>query len=144
MSEVHQTANVAYPAAQMFSLVNDVRRYPEFLPWCEAAECLQESPLAVTARLTVAKGPLRYTFTTDNRLTPSARIEMCLVDGPFRRLHGVWGFRDNPLGSVVSLDLEFEFASRVLAATLSPLFKVITGTLVSSFRQRAEALYGRR
>lgn len=144
MSEVHQSATVAYPATQMFALVNDIRRYPEFLPWCEAADCLLEAPHEVRARLTVAKGPLRYTFTTDNRLTPPGRIDLCLVDGPFRRLQGRWGFTDNPLGCKVSLDLEFEFASRVLAATLSPLFKVITGTLVSSFRQRAEALYGRR
>jgi ribosome-associated toxin RatA of RatAB toxin-antitoxin module len=144
MSEVHQTATVAYPAVQMFALVNDIRRYPEFLPWCETAECLEESPQEVRARLRVARGPMRYTFTTDNRLAPPGSIEIRLVDGPFRRLHGEWRFTDNPLGCRVSLDLEFEFASRVLAATLSPLFKIITGTLVGSFRQRAESLYGRR
>ncbi len=143
MAEVHQSAIVAFSAAQMFALVNDVSRYPEFLPWCEKAECLAQTLDTMRARLTVAKGRLRYVFTTDNRQTPFLQLEMRLVDGPFKRLHGVWRFVDNPLGSRVSLDLEFEFANRILAAALSPLFKTITGSLVNSFKQRADDLYGR-
>lgn len=68
---------------------------------------------------------------------------MQLVDGPFKRLEGIWRFKDNPLGCKVSLDLEFEFASRLLDKTLSPLFKAVTGSLVNAFRQRAETSYGR-
>ncbi len=143
MAEVHQSALVAFSAAQMFALVNDVPRYPEFLPWCEKAECLVQTADSMRARLTVAKGRLGYVFTTDNQQAPPWRLEMRLVDGPFKRLHGVWQFVDNPLGSKVSLDLEFEFANRLLAATLSPLFRTITGSLVNSFKQRANDLYGR-
>lgn len=128
----------------MFALVNDVGQYPAFLPWCEKAECLAATPTTMRARLTVAKGRLRYTFTTDNQLHPPHRLELQLVDGPFRRLHGVWRFDDTPLGCKVTLNLQFEFASRLLAATLSPLFKAVTGSLVGSFRKRAEALYGGR
>lgn len=143
MSAIRQSAIVGYSAAQMFALVDDVARYAEFLPWCEKAEVLTVDAEAMRARLSVAKGGLRYSFTTDNRRETPARIEMRLVDGPFKRLHGLWRFADTPLGCRVSLELEFEFANRILAATLSPLFKAITGSLVSSFKQRAEALYGR-
>ncbi|MGD9602947.1 MAG: type II toxin-antitoxin system RatA family toxin [Gammaproteobacteria bacterium] len=144
MSEIHQSALVAFSSEQMFTLVNDVLAYPSYLPWCEKAECLAASPSTMRARLTVSKGRLRYTFTTDNTLDPPHRLELNLVDGPFRRLRGTWRFDDTPLGCRVSLDLEFEFASRLLGATLSPLFKAVTGSLVGSFKQRAEALYGRR
>ena len=142
MAEIHQSAVVAFSARQMFALVNDITRYPEFLPWCAKAECLTQTLDVVRARLTVAKGGLHYTFTTDNHAQWSTQLEMRLVDGPFRRLHGIWQFVDNPLGSKVSLDLEFEFANRILATALSPLFKVVTGSLVNSFKQRAEQLYG--
>lgn len=143
MAEIRQSALVAYSAEQMFELVDDVARYPEFLPWCARAEVLAQEANAVRARLSVARGKLRYAFTTDNLRTRPTRIEMRLVDGPFRRLQGVWRFADTPLGCKVSLELEFEFASRILALTLSPVFKVITGSLVNSFKQRAEALHGR-
>ena len=144
MSEIRQSALVGYTAEQMFTLVNDVAQYPSFLPWCEKAECLAASATTLRARLTVAKGRLRYSFTTDNVLTPPHRIELQLVDGPFKQLQGVWTFADTPLGCKVMLELKFEFANRILAATLSPLFKAVTGSLVGSFRQRAESLYGAR
>ncbi len=143
MAEIRQSAIVAYSAEQMFSLVDDVARYPEFLPWCEKAELLADTDTTLRARLSVAKGKLRYAFTTDNVRTRPNTIEMKLVDGPFKHLHGVWRFTDTPLGCKVSLELEFEFASRIIALSLSPVFKAITGSLVNSFKQRAESLHGR-
>ncbi len=142
MAEIHQASIVPFNAAQMFGLVNGVARYGEFLPWCERAEVLSESDTAMRARLFVRKGKLHYMFTTDNRLQPPYRIEMTLVDGPFKRLHGTWRFEDNPLGCRVCFDLDYEFASKLLGLTLSPLFKAVTGSLVQSFKDRARQLYG--
>ena len=127
----------------MYALVDDVPRYPEFLPWCVKAEVLAQTEATMRARVSVAKGALSYSFTTDNVRRPPESIEMTLVDGPFKRLQGAWRFVDTPLGCKVSLALEFEFANRLLALTLSPLFKAVTGSMVASFRQRAEALHGR-
>jgi ribosome-associated toxin RatA of RatAB toxin-antitoxin module len=143
MSSIQQSALVPYSAAQMYALVDDVPRYPEFLPWCVRAEVLAETETTMRARVSVAKGALSYSFTTDNLRRPPEAIELTLVDGPFKRLQGVWRFVDTPLGCKVSLALEFEFANRLLALTLSPLFKAVTGSMVNSFRQRAEALHGR-
>lgn len=144
MPEIHQSTVVAYSATQMFQLVDNVEAYPRFLPWCERAEVLSRSTDVVRARLLVRKSRLHYEFTTDNYPQPPHRLELRLVDGPFKRLRGMWGFIDNALGSRVSLDLEFEFSSRLLAATLSPLFKAVTGSMVEAFKTRAVAVYGTR
>jgi coenzyme Q-binding protein COQ10 len=144
MSEIHQSAAVPHSAVQMFELVENINAYPQFLPWCENAEVLSRSVDSVRARLTVKKGRLRYTFTTDNVAQPPHQLELRLVDGPFKRLSGVWRFVDNALGSRVSLDLQFEFSNRILAATLSPLFKTIAGSMVDAFKKRAAEIYGPR
>jgi ribosome-associated toxin RatA of RatAB toxin-antitoxin module len=144
MSEIHQSTVVAYSAAQMFDLVDQVEAYPEFLPWCEEASVLSRSESMVRARLSVRKGPLHYTFTTDNYRQPPQQLEIRLVDGPFKQLSGCWKFADNVFGSRVSLDLEFEFSNRLVAATLSPLFKAVTGSMVDAFKHRALVVYGPR
>ena len=143
MSSLQQSAIVPYSAAQMYALVDDVARYPEFVPWCVKAEILAQSDATMRARVSVAKGALSYSFTTDNQRQPVSLIEMRLVEGPFKRLQGAWRFVESPLGCKVSLALEFEFASKLLALTLSPLFKAVTGSMVNSFRTRAENLYGK-
>ncbi len=94
------------------------------------------------ARLAVKKGPLDYSFTTDNRLEPGRRIEMSLVDGPFKRLHGLWQFTPADGGSLIHLELEFEFAGRVVSAALGAAFRPIADSMVDAFKVRALALYG--
>lgn len=127
----------------MFRLVADVDAYPSFLPWCMGASQVPAGENRVRATLKVAKGKIGYTFTTDNILKPDSSIEMRLVHGPFKRLHGTWRFDAVPTGCRVSLYMDFEFSNRLVAAALSPLFKAMTSQLVASFRHRAQALYGR-
>ena len=143
MPTINQVEMVPYAAAQMFELVNAVELYPEFLPWCERAEVAIRTPSLIRARLDVRKGRLHYRFTTDNHLRAFEQIDMRLVDGPFKQLQGTWRFIDNALGSRVSLNLDFEFANRIVGAAIGPLFKVMTSSLVARFKQRAEILYGR-
>ncbi|MBI4693782.1 MAG: type II toxin-antitoxin system RatA family toxin [Gammaproteobacteria bacterium] len=142
MSAIHQTEFVPYSPEQMFGLVADVDAYPSFLPWCVGASQVAYGEDRVRATLKVAKGKIGYTFTTDNVLAPGKRIEMRLANGPFKRLHGTWRFDPMPTGCRVTLDMEFEFTNRLVAAALSPLFKAMTSQLVASFRHRAQAIYG--
>lgn len=126
----------------MYALVDDVPSYPQFLPWCSGAEEHRRDGNEVHATIRIAKGPLRKAFSTINRLTPGERIDLSLVDGPFRRLDGSWSFA--PLGTdgcKVSLELEFEFSSRILTATIGPVFNEIANSMVSAFCQRAQVLY---
>lgn len=134
-----------YAADEMFQLVADVESYPKFLPWCESAAILIQDDRQVTARLSVAKSGIRQAFTTRNTAEDQDRIHMQLVDGPFKRLIGLWTF-DNigERGCRVGLELEFEFASKVLAYTFGMAFNKIATSLVDAFCERARALHGNK
>lgn len=145
MSTVSRSALVPFAPAKMFGLVNDVRRYPEFLPWCAATEVLEDKPDEMLARLDLVFGGLRKSFTTRNRLQADKMIEIRLVDGPFHHLEGFWRF--NALGGgdacKVMLDLEFDFSTPLVALAFGPVFTQIANSLVDSFSRRAHDLYGK-
>ena len=144
MTVVRRTAFSPYSQSQMYQLVNDVEAYPAFLPWCADARVLAQSDALMRARLSVKKGPFDYAFTTENHLDADRGIDMSLVEGPFSSLRGQWRFAPAAGGSTVSLELEFEFAGRVLGAVLSTAFKPIADSLVEAFKQRADQVYGGR
>lgn len=127
----------------MFDLVNDIESYPRFLPWCRSARVLSSGGLEVRARIEMAKGALHRSFTTRNELEAGRRIRVRLEDGPFSRLEGDWHFDPHDGGGCrVSLDLEYEFAGRVVGAVIGPIFNQIAQTMVDSFVRRARSVYG--
>lgn len=143
MQVVERSAIVPFSPAQMFALVNDVPRYPEFLPWCDGAHSERLSDGEVRATVKVSKGLLHTHFTTRNTFDAGSRILMQLIDGPFHRLEGEWRFE--PIadrGSRVSFRVEFEFKSRLAAATMGHAFESMCAAMVDAFAQRARALYG--
>jgi ribosome-associated toxin RatA of RatAB toxin-antitoxin module len=143
MTKIEKSAMVPYSTREMFALVADVESYPEFLPWCTDARVLVRHGDGVTARLALAKSGIRHAFTTRNRHhRHGERIDVQLVEGPFKRLHGHWSFR--PAGSnasIVALHLDFEFASKLLALTFGKAFQSIAGALLDAFCTRARELY---
>ncbi len=140
---VTRSALVRYSPMQMFELVNDVSAYPEFLPWCRSARVVWSDTDHVKACIELAKGGLRKSFTTLNRLRSGEAIQMRLVEGPFKKLEGSWRFVPLPDGACrVSLALDFEFASRLLRVTVGPVFNQIANTMVDSFVKRANEVYG--
>ncbi len=133
-----------YRAAQMYDLVADVGAYPRFLPWCRAATVHAANERGMEATLEIAKGPLRKRLRTRNVLSPNDRIDIRLVEGPFRRLEGCWRFEDlGDAGSRVSLEMRFEVAGGLLARTLGPVFGEIANTMVDAFCRRARAVYSK-
>ncbi len=141
-TRITRSALVPFSGAQMYRLVADVPKYPQFLPWCRAAHLLHTDDHCVRASLTIAKGPLHKSFTTRNRLFPEQRIEIALVDGPFRHLNGCWSFDDlGGEGARVTLDMDFEIAGALLRRTLQPIFAEIANTMVDAFCQRARDVY---
>jgi ribosome-associated toxin RatA of RatAB toxin-antitoxin module len=139
---VERSAIVPYTAAQMFDLVNDVARYPEFLPWCSASRVRQISDDERVASLQIERGMLRTEFTTRNRLHQDAGIMMTLVDGPFRSLTGQWQFNAiGERGSRVSFRVEFEFRNPLAAAAFSGTFESLCGTVVDAFVAHARRVY---
>jgi ribosome-associated toxin RatA of RatAB toxin-antitoxin module len=138
MREVKRTALIAETPARMYRLVNDIERYPEFLPWCTAARVDSRKEGEVVATLTIKRGPLHAEFTTRNLLEPDQRVLMQFVSGPFRVLEGLWTFTAlGELGCRVELEMRFEFANRVAGTLFEPLFENTAASLVDAFVKRA-------
>lgn len=147
MREIQRSALVPYTPEQMFALVDDIERYTEFLPWVSGAHVLERTESERLGRLEMMRSGLREQFTTRNVVTPPERLEMRLVDGPFRVLEGIWTFDAigavrAPRGTKVALALRFEFKSRMMDILLAPKFASSCDTLVDAFAKRAKQVYG--
>lgn len=143
--QIDKSALVMHSAERMFALVNDVERYPEFLPWCAGAEIHHHGDYELTASLEVARGGVRHRLTTRNELLAPQTINMVLVEGPFQNLRGRWDFR--PLDETackVMLMLEFEFSGALARMTFGPVFNHAANTMVDAFCRRADAVYRTR
>lgn len=144
MATVNRSAVVRHTPKQMFDLVNDFESYPEFLPGCRRARLIERDKDHLIGEMTLGRAGIEQSFTTRNDLHEPERIDLSLVKGPFKRLRGRWLF--TPLGENicrVSLELEFEFANRLLAMAFGKLFRQVAGQLVDAFTRRADQLYGR-
>jgi ribosome-associated toxin RatA of RatAB toxin-antitoxin module len=138
MREIKRSALIAESPARMYRLVNEIERYPEFVPWCTGARVQSRSDAEVVATLSIRRGPLRAEFTTRNLLEPDTRVLMQFVSGPFRVLEGLWTF--TPLGELgcrIELEMRFEFANRVAGTLFEPLFEDTAASLVDAFVKRA-------
>ena len=141
MKHIARSAIVEHSAAEMYALVEDIEAYPEFLPWCTAAQVLGRAEGRTRATLTVGVGGLRHAFTTVNENRPAEAIDMHLVSGPFRRFEGRWRFVPlAPHACRIEFSLEYEFSSRLLGKALSPLFDGIADSMVDAFVRRAAAV----
>jgi ribosome-associated toxin RatA of RatAB toxin-antitoxin module len=143
MTTIHKSALVRYSAEQMYELVNDVESYPEFLPWCASARVIWQNNDRLKATIALSIGKVKQAFTTENLMEEGRRIEMNLVEGPFKYLQGTWRFQ--PLGAggcEVSLHLDFEFATMLLGLAFGRAFNQVASSLVDAFCQRATQRYG--
>lgn len=127
----------------MFRLVDDIEAYVEFLPWCSASTVLVRTDADVTACLEISHSGFQKAFTTRNVYGTGQTISMYLVEGPFKRLEGIWQFQAlGDQGCKIMLDLEFEFSNRLIGMSFGPLFGQMAGSLVDAFTQRATTVYG--
>jgi ribosome-associated toxin RatA of RatAB toxin-antitoxin module len=142
MPSVNKSALVPYSASQMYDLVDKISDYPNFLPWCGGAEEISRSDDEVEASVTISHSGLNKSFTTRNRLQKNKMIEMELVNGPFKHLHGFWKFEAlSDTACKVSLDLEYEFSNKLLSLAIGPVFSQVANTMVDSFCQQANRVY---
>ena len=138
MPSISRSALVAHSAANMFSLVCDIESYPQFLPWCSDASVAENSDTHQLATVFMDKRMRGLKFTTRNRLETNEAIHMGLVDGPFKKLSGVWNFTQiDERSCKVELAIDFEFKSRILATLLGGAFSAICDSMVAAFVKRA-------
>lgn len=143
MPHIEKSALVPYSAASMFSLVDAVERYPEFLPWCAGTTLRARDAGKTVARIDVDFRGVKQSFTTENTKMGSEKMEMQLIEGPFREFAGTWRF--TPLGDAgckVIFELDYTLANALLESALGGVFGVIANTMIERFVARAEVLYG--
>lgn len=142
MANVQREIEVPYAARQMYALVHDIESYPEFLPWCRAAQIIGHGEQEHTAELVLQRKGIESTFSTCNRFIDGERIEMELLNGPFNYLRGRWDFDDVPKGAYVALEMRYQFSNPLMGFMLGAVVEDIASELISSFKHRARSVYG--
>jgi ribosome-associated toxin RatA of RatAB toxin-antitoxin module len=141
--QIRRSALVKYSPAQMFDLVNEVEAYPKRFAWCAHAEVIERGDNMLVARLDLKFAGFHHSFTTRNIIDHPRRLQVSLVNGPFRSLEGFWDFI--PLGGEgckVALELDFDYAGRLGGAALKLGFQGLASRMVDDFCREADKVYG--
>lgn len=140
---------VPFSAEQMYALVADIERYPEFLPLCTGLTVTSRAKTAdgddeLTARMSVGYKSIAESFTTQVTLKPAdMRVDVAYLDGPFRRLDNRWRFvGDGATGSVVDFFIDYEFRSPMLGVLVGAMFDQAFRKFAEAFENRARVVYG--
>ncbi|HEX5637325.1 MAG TPA: type II toxin-antitoxin system RatA family toxin [Gammaproteobacteria bacterium] len=142
MAIVEKKVLVPFSAEQMFVLVDTVDDYPKFLPWCGGASSSAPEGDKMTATVHINYHHIKHSFTTENARQAPQRIDMKLVDGPFKHLDGSWSFIAlSPTACKIEFRLHYEFSSTLLEKVVGPVFHYISNSFVDAFIHRAEKVY---
>jgi len=143
MADVNKTVLIGQSADRMYSLVTDVARYPEFLPWCGGVDIYEQTETILDAKIKIHFKGIEQFFHTRNTNQRPNSIDMQFVDGPFKKFTGQWRFiplRED--ACKIEFNLHWEFKSAILDKIIGPVFSYIASTFVDCFVKRAEQLYG--
>ena len=142
MTSHHEKRIVPYTPDQLFDLVADVKKYPEFLPWCVGARIRSKEERLVIADLMIGYKFVRERFTSKVILDRKNKvIETEFADGPFKFLNNRWDFAEDAEGCLIDFNVEFEFKSTFLQKIIVVLFNEAVERMVGAFEERANALY---
>lgn len=142
MPQHSETRHLPYTPEQMFDLVADVKRYPEFLPWVSALRVRRDGETETLADMIVGFKGLRETFTSRVEKRRPERIRVDYVEGPLRHLRNEWTFRAEPGGCAVDFSVDFAFKNRVFEMLAGQVFGQALRRMIGAFEARAAALYG--
>ena len=143
MAVVEKTVLIEHSARQMFDLVDRCEDYPLFLPWCGRTELKFRDDSKTVATLHINYHSVKSSFTTENDKEIPSRMNILLVDGPFRRLEGAWHFKAlAETACKIEFRLHYEFSSKVFEKVIGPVFSHIANTFVDAFVRRADQVYG--
>ena len=137
-----ETRFFPYTPQQVFDVVADVQRYPEFLPWCVGARTFQRERDTFDAEVLVGFRFIRERYSSRVKLARPDTIDVTYTSGPFRHLVNTWNFRAVPEGCQVDFFIEFEFRSPMLQRLIGALFHEAVRKMVAAFETRADELYG--
>lgn len=138
----HQESKILpYTPQQMFELVADVARYPEFLPWCKAARVSERTDNSFLGELVIHYKGLSESYSSRVTLSPCHAIDVVMVRGPFEHLTNNWRFTPEGAGTRVDFHLDFKFKSRMLEMMMGSFFLKAAEKMMGAFEERAAGLY---
>lgn len=142
MAHIFHEVIEPYSIEQMFALVNDIEKYPEFVPDCIATGIIRKQDNIIAAFIEVEKFGFKKSFTTLNKMNEPNSIDITLLEGPFKQLSGRWQFvKITEQQSKISFNLDFEFKNKLLDITFAPVFKEVMNGMVNAFSKRAKQIY---
>ncbi|WP_186407663.1 type II toxin-antitoxin system RatA family toxin [Candidatus Accumulibacter aalborgensis] len=143
MAMVKKSVLIARSSQQMFDLVDRVEDYPQFLPWCSQTRCEFRDDRKTVATLHISYRSVKSHFTTENNKESPLWMKITLVDGPFRRLDGLWRFKSLAEHACkIEFQLSYEFSSKVFEKVIGPVFGQIANSFVDAFVKRADEVHG--
>ncbi|MBX9880810.1 MAG: type II toxin-antitoxin system RatA family toxin [Sphingomonas sp.] len=143
MPKHSETRALPYAPEQMYAMVADVARYPDFLPWVSAIRVRSDNPTLMVADMVVGFKGLRETFTSRVTKQAPSKIHVDYLDGPLKYLNNDWGFRDDGQGGcLVDFSVDFAFKNRVFEMIAGQVFDRALKKMIGAFEARAATLYG--
>ena len=142
MADVKKNVIVNHSVDKMFNLVDRIEDYPLFLPWCSGTKVLERNSEITKASILIKYSGVNQSFTTQNTKNYPYRIDLKLIDGPFKMLEGQWIFTpidDNACS--IDFHLHYEFSNFILDKLVSPIFSQIANTFVDGFVAQADKIY---
>jgi ribosome-associated toxin RatA of RatAB toxin-antitoxin module len=142
MALVEKSVLLSFSAEQMFVLVDNVADYPKFLPWCGGTSVTVIDDSKIRATVDINYHHVKQSFTTENVRQVPQRIDIALINGPFKRLDGSWHFIAlSPSACKIEFRLNYEFSNKLLEKVVGPVFHYIASTFVEAFIKRAEVMF---
>ena len=142
MPRYNESKVLPYSAQQVFDLVADVEKYPQFVPWCKDVKIKESRENHHLVDLTAGNAFLSETYTSDVYLTPFSKVEVAQNEGPFKYLFNTWTFEDVEGGVNVTFKIEFEFNSYIFQKAIESVFMEASQQMMEAFEERAEEIYG--
>ena len=137
-----ETRIISHKPNDLFDLVADVKRYPEFLPWCLAARIRTQNDSELKADLIIGFHIFKEQFTSKVLIDrDTLKIDTSYIDGPFEYLQNHWKFSSHPNGCEIDFYVDFEFKNRLLQTVMETLFTEAVRRMVKAFENRADELY---
>lgn len=142
MPNIKKTVIIPYTPSQMYALVSDFANYPRYLPWCPSSQIISQTENTIVGRVDIEYLKVKAHFTTSNVNTLNERIDISLVDGPFKELQGHWIF--TPLGESgckVEFNLDYKFSNFLIEKVIGTVFEIVIKNIVDAFVKKAHEIY---
>lgn len=142
MLSISKSVITPFTPAQMYALVSDIENYKNYLPWCPSSQVLKRDGNKIIGRVDISYLKVKAHFTTENINTTNQRIDLSLVDGPFKQMKGHWIF--TPLGETgckIEFKLDYVFSNFIIQKVIGTVFEMVIKSIVDSFVKKAHEIY---